>query len=439
MKKYGLVLGGGGARGSYEIGVWKALREMKIPLCAVVGASVGALNGAIIVQDEFEKVEHLWQNITLEHVVKVQRAIENIDEKEMSFKTKFNTIMSALFDGGLDATPLRKLLKDTIDEEKIRKAPMDFGLITFSVTDFEPVSIFKKDIPQGKMVDYLLASACLPIFKKQQIGNKAFLDGGFYNNIPANMLTKKGIKDLVVVDIAGPGFVQKVDTKQHNIIYIKSKQSLGGILEFSPQRAKRNIEMGYKDALKKFGNLTGVKYYFIPCTDGCKIEYSEWKKIYYTLGMRLDGKITFDNRIIKERIKGALLEYSVGKLTEHNAFLAMVEITSEQLKINKQQIYTIDELLNEIQKKYQGIVQEPDFHKKVQEFKEMVFKFKDLSFDKKLEHMITHSKLLMAYNLYDESTDEALLWFNKFIAVTYPKLAIANAIISILQARENLK
>ena len=435
MKQYGLVLGGGGARGSYEVGVWKALREMNIPLCAVVGTSVGALNGAIVVQDEFEKAAHLWCNITFEHVVKVQRAIENIEQKEMSFKTKFNTIMNAFFDGGLDTAPLKKLLQDTIDEEKIRKSPIDFGVVTFSVTDFEPVSIFKKDIPQGKIVDYLLASACLPIFKRQQIGNKAFLDGGFYNNIPANMLTEKGIKDLVVVDIAGPGFVQKVNAKEHNMIYIKNKKPLGGILAFNSQRAIKNMEMGYKDALKKFGNLTGTKYYIIPCMDGCKIEYGEWKKIYHILGMTPDGRILLDNRIIKERIKGTLLEYSVGKLTEHSAFMAMAEITAEQLKINTQEIYTIEELLNEIQQKYQEIVQNTTFNKKLQEFSEMIFEFKALSFDKKLEHMITQSKLLMAYNLYDESTNEALLWFKKFIAITYPKLAIANAFITILQER----
>ena len=47
---YGLVLEGGGARGSYQIGVYKALLEMNIPIKAVTGTSVGALNGALIAQ-----------------------------------------------------------------------------------------------------------------------------------------------------------------------------------------------------------------------------------------------------------------------------------------------------------------------------------------------------------------------------------------------------
>lgn len=43
---YGLVLGGGGGRGSYEIGVWKALDEYRdvVDIKAVSGSSVGALN-----------------------------------------------------------------------------------------------------------------------------------------------------------------------------------------------------------------------------------------------------------------------------------------------------------------------------------------------------------------------------------------------------------
>ena len=48
-KTYGLALEGGGAKGAYQIGAWKALREAGIRFSAVSGTSVGALNGAMIV------------------------------------------------------------------------------------------------------------------------------------------------------------------------------------------------------------------------------------------------------------------------------------------------------------------------------------------------------------------------------------------------------
>ena len=48
--EYGLVLAGGGVRGAYQIGVWKALKELKIKVSAVSGVSIGAVNGALFVQ-----------------------------------------------------------------------------------------------------------------------------------------------------------------------------------------------------------------------------------------------------------------------------------------------------------------------------------------------------------------------------------------------------
>ena len=53
MKKLGLVLGGGGGLGSYQIGVWKALKEYKIDkmIKAIAGTSVGVLNACLIDQN----------------------------------------------------------------------------------------------------------------------------------------------------------------------------------------------------------------------------------------------------------------------------------------------------------------------------------------------------------------------------------------------------
>ena len=45
-----VVLGGGGARGAYEVGVWQAMAELGMDYQVVTGTSVGALNGALMVQ-----------------------------------------------------------------------------------------------------------------------------------------------------------------------------------------------------------------------------------------------------------------------------------------------------------------------------------------------------------------------------------------------------
>ena len=46
--KRAVVLSGGGSKGSYEIGVWKALRRLHIKYDIVTGTSIGALNGALM-------------------------------------------------------------------------------------------------------------------------------------------------------------------------------------------------------------------------------------------------------------------------------------------------------------------------------------------------------------------------------------------------------
>ena len=52
MSHYGLVLAGGGGKGAYQMGAWKALREMNITFDAIAGVSIGSINGALIAQGD---------------------------------------------------------------------------------------------------------------------------------------------------------------------------------------------------------------------------------------------------------------------------------------------------------------------------------------------------------------------------------------------------
>ena len=64
-EKWALTLAGGGAKGAYQFGVWKALREMQLEknLVAVSGSSVGALNAALISLNEFDDANTIWTSI----------------------------------------------------------------------------------------------------------------------------------------------------------------------------------------------------------------------------------------------------------------------------------------------------------------------------------------------------------------------------------------
>ena len=73
--KIGLVLSGGGGKGAYELGVWKALKELKIDKYIDVfsGTSIGAFNAILFAQDSIEKAEALWEEVTMDKIVPISK------------------------------------------------------------------------------------------------------------------------------------------------------------------------------------------------------------------------------------------------------------------------------------------------------------------------------------------------------------------------------
>ena len=70
-KEYALALSGGGTRGAYEIGAYRALKEMGINIVAIAGTSIGALNGAMFVSDNLDKAEEMYNNIKIDNVIDI--------------------------------------------------------------------------------------------------------------------------------------------------------------------------------------------------------------------------------------------------------------------------------------------------------------------------------------------------------------------------------
>ena len=68
--KRAIVLSGGGAKGAYQVGVWRALRKLGIKYSIVTGTSVGALNGVLMVQNEYIKARSMWYNINFDLIFK---------------------------------------------------------------------------------------------------------------------------------------------------------------------------------------------------------------------------------------------------------------------------------------------------------------------------------------------------------------------------------
>ena len=262
---YGIALEGGGAKGSYQVGAWKAIAELGLEIGGVAGTSVGAINGALILQESLDEAIEIWSSVAPHQLFDIDHSLldrlRKLEKLPGNMAHFINYFQAAIHDKGIDTTPLRKLLEQHINEEKIRKTKKDFGIVTISLTDRTPVEIFLEEIPEGELVDYILASSSLPIFQSHFIDGKRYLDGGFYNNLPINMLLSRGYKDIIAIMIGGLGVHKKVREKDVNIIVIEPKESLGAILEFSPARAQTNINLGYYDTLRAFKGYRGRRYY----------------------------------------------------------------------------------------------------------------------------------------------------------------------------------
>lgn len=263
--RYALVLGGGGARGSYQIGAWKAFRELNIHFSGIIGTSVGALNGAFIAQGDYDRAYEMWSNVTIENIVKVpasliqKGAISLNKENIRHFKDLQRQFVKG---GGLDTEPLRMLIERYLDEKRLRKTGIDLGVVTYQLNNLKPITIFLDEIRKDELKIYLQGSASLPGFKLARHKKKVFVDGGVFDNLPFNVMKRRGYKKIIVVDISGLGVFQEPNVEGTQTIYIKNTQDLGGVVDFSPESAARNIKMGYLDTLKVFEKVGGIDYYF---------------------------------------------------------------------------------------------------------------------------------------------------------------------------------
>lgn len=259
---YGLVLEGGGAKGAYHVGAYKAIRELNIEIGGITGTSIGAINGAMMIQGDYDLLEKVWYDINSYDLFDI-----NFNLNEINFSYLLHQSREILANRGLDTSKVRELFDTYIDEEKIRNSNIDFGIVTVNLTDKKSMELFKEDIPKGKLVDFLIASANLPAFKIEEMDGKKYLDGAFYDNLPINMLAVKGYKDIIAVRTFGTGIVRRVRTKGLNITYIQPVEVTGGmlgVLDFNRERAETLINLGYYDAMKVFKKLKGHRYYCIP-------------------------------------------------------------------------------------------------------------------------------------------------------------------------------
>lgn len=273
----GLVLSGGAAKGAYEVGVWKAMKEAGIAenVVAISGTSVGALNAALFATEpDLRKIESVWLN-DLRGLLKPNETwVTNVKEKiryGMSVsdavlgdpKRRFGTGRS--IQGAVDPCALSNIIVMCLPRVWAKSSPAVFSTSCRIDKDGWPCakSYWLNNESQERRVSLLRASSAIPyFFSSVNVDGEEHVDGYLKMNTPIKPLVQQfpDVKTIYAVYLDVEEDIRKSgdETKYYSgkrIVEIFPSKDLNGwwghrIIDFSEKNSKKLMKLGYEDAKK---------------------------------------------------------------------------------------------------------------------------------------------------------------------------------------------
>lgn len=354
-----LVLGGGGAKGAYEMGVWKALIELDVEPDIAVGTSIGSMNAAFVVQGDYNKALEVWNTFDAGKMLGVAD-YANLDSTGKVLASAQIFAKDFIHEGGMEATEYKKAILRSIDENKVRASRIQYGAVTYDITNQKPIEKMLKDMRKGQLVDYIMASsAIIPAVKPYEIDGIKYIDGGFYDVVPINMALAMGAKDLIAVDLSAVGLTKKIKKPEqiHDFKYIRPYWDLGSVLIFEDATVQRNIQLGYYDTLKAFGAFDGRAYTFIKEKKIKAVEMNI-KELIAKCGLDIErkrSKFSLATSIAENKWDTLSKLHTRLDGKKLNDVLLCMEIVAEILQIDPTKIYSVDSMDEKIREKLSKI------------------------------------------------------------------------------------
>jgi NTE family protein len=273
----GLVLSGGGARGAYQVGCFKAFRELELDFPLVAGTSIGALNGALYCLDDVDGAERIWSSIATGDVLDIPGLVSSFVEhlgraegaevsREARGTLRKGARMAAKWGraffgawrafAGANQEKLGALLDSYLDPRALKKARRELiiTITTLAGTHYGST----RDLSARQIREHLQASASIPfvfdpVFSTTR--RRLAWDGGAnpFNvaaNAPVEPLYKRGVRTIVIVWLIPELRALSHQYPDAKLMHIAPKKPLGHFLHFSPRRAAELVERGYEDALR---------------------------------------------------------------------------------------------------------------------------------------------------------------------------------------------
>lgn len=265
--KIGLVLAGGGGKGAYELGVWKALRELNLTkyISVFSGTSIGAFNSVLFAMDEMEKAEKLWEEVTMEKLVPVSKTelIKRgiglyIGGKNLQLAKKFLT--DKLEHGAISNDGAVEMVEKYLDFDKIKEN----GRICYAACTKLPnlnTKYFRiNDYDNETAKKIVLASASLPlIYDSTEIFGEKYIDGGIADNVPIQPVYGEGCDIIIVVLLSKDVQIDRSLYPNSSLIIISpenlSENTITGTLNLDTAAKRIRIIEGYNDTINKIGPI----------------------------------------------------------------------------------------------------------------------------------------------------------------------------------------
>ena len=241
-RKIGLVLAGGGGKGSYELGVWKYLSEIGLikKISVISGTSVGALNAVLLTMCDLDTAKKIWST--------------ELEDKILDFKspTRRN---GAIF----SREGLLKIIDDYVDLDRLPSLKKKLYATCLNTDTKKPESFCLNNYDEETVKQILCATSAIPlVFQGEKIFGNNYIDGGWGDEVPIKPLLDEGCTDAIVVNLKRSYHVD-YSGLGINTVVIHPTVDLGdnwlGVLDFSSKGVERRMKWGYDDCRKRFAPL----------------------------------------------------------------------------------------------------------------------------------------------------------------------------------------
>ena len=286
MLKLGLVFAGGGGKGAYQIGVWKALREtgLDVYVSAVAGTSVGGLNAALFLQGDYEKAEFVWKNISPRQILSPHTVVGEAAGKIKKYGWGFFTRdgLEEIIEKSLDMAVFDQSDKNCylscykIKEKYVQQVGSYTadGDLTYQnqwdqenfvhngILEEQAVYFNMREFSYEERMRLLLATSAIPfIFPKEKVRNMYLVDGSVKDNVPIEPLCSlEGCNMILAVHLKRDSdFIDSDRFPNTHILEIVPQDDLGGVfngvLDFKPEHARKRILQGYQETMPLFSDI----------------------------------------------------------------------------------------------------------------------------------------------------------------------------------------